>query len=101
MPELKCIFCLEGDPAEGFNTEHVIPRAFGTFENNLTLTDMVCRSCNQFFGDNLELIFARDSFEAYDRILHGLNTGSAIAPWPQDRRRKRWGRKSFCGGLPV
>ncbi len=85
MPHLKCIYCLQDVPAEGFNTEHVISQAFGTFQNNLTLTDMVCRSCNQFFGDNLELIFARDSFEAYDRITTGVRPTATIAQLPQDR----------------
>lgn len=85
MPDLTCIYCLQDVPAEGFNTEHVISQAFGTFERNLTLTDMVCLSCNQFFGDNLERIFARDSFEAYDRITTGLRPAAAIARLPQDR----------------
>ena len=85
MPHLKCIYCLQDLPAEGFNTEHVISQAFGTFENNLTLTDMVCRTCKQFCGDNLERIFARDSFEAYDRIATGLRPAAAIAQSPQDR----------------
>jgi hypothetical protein len=85
MPQLKCIYCLQDVAPEGFNTEHVISRAFGTFENNLTLTDMVCCTCNQFFGDNLERAFARDSFEAYDRIHRGVIPPSAIEVWPQDR----------------
>ncbi|MCH9012826.1 MAG: hypothetical protein IIA68_07190 [Proteobacteria bacterium] len=64
----KCIYCLRDLDASDFRTEHVIPQAFGTFENNLTLNESVCGECNQYFGDNLELIFARDSFEAYDRV---------------------------------
>jgi hypothetical protein len=85
IPEPKCIYCLNETPAGRFNTEHVISRAFGTFENNLTLTDMVCRTCNQFFGDNLERVFARDSFEAYDRIKQRLKPAADIPEMPQGR----------------
>ena len=46
---------------------------------------MVCRTCNQFFGDNLERIVAHDSFEAYYRIVSGLRPAGAIAHLPQDR----------------
>ncbi len=59
--------------------------AFGTFDTNFTLLQTVCRSCNQHFGDNLERIFARDSFEAFDRIKHGLKPSREIAGLPQDR----------------
>ncbi|MBM3518160.1 MAG: HNH endonuclease [Alphaproteobacteria bacterium] len=85
MPDLTCIYCLRDVPAEGFNTEHVISQAFGTFESNLTLTDMVCRSCNQYFGDNLERVFARDSFEAYYRITTNLRPAEHIRAMPQRR----------------
>jgi hypothetical protein len=67
-----CIYCLRDLDADAFTTEHVIPQAFGRFDDNLTLNESVCGECNQFFGDNLEGIFARDSSEAYDRVLHGL-----------------------------
>ena len=81
----KCIYCTNDVLPGGFNTEHVISRAFGTFENNLTLTDLVCRACNQFFGDNLERVFARDSFEALDRIKVGLKPVEEIGEMPQSR----------------
>jgi hypothetical protein len=64
MPSLKCIYCLHDVPPEGFNTEHVILEAFGKFKSNLTLNKVVCRACNQFFGDHIDRILARDSFEA-------------------------------------
>ena len=73
---------LEGD---AFNTEHVMPRAFGTFEQNFTLNDAVCADCNNFFSTNLELFFARDSFEAYDRVKHGLKPVEDVGEFPQDR----------------
>lgn len=85
MPELKCIYCLKDVLVGGFNSEHVISQAFGRFERNLTLTNMVCRICNQFFGDKLELVFARDSFEAYDRIKTRLKPAENIPEMPQRR----------------
>lgn len=85
MTDLKCIYCLRDKTADQFNAEHVISRAFGTFDNNLTLTGLVCRDCNQFFGDSLERVFARDSLEARYRIEKGLRPTAAIAHMPQQR----------------
>ncbi|MBU2622573.1 MAG: HNH endonuclease [Proteobacteria bacterium] len=50
--------------------EHVIPQSFGVFRNNFTLVHMVCDDCNQYFGDNLDIALARDSFEGGLRFLH-------------------------------
>jgi hypothetical protein len=85
LRDLTCVYCLRNVPISGFNTEHVILQALGSFENNLTLNQLVCRECNQFFGDNLDRIFARDSFEAYDRIKQGLKRAAEIADLPQER----------------
>jgi len=65
-----CIYCL----AQGvsFNREHVIPEAFGTFEQNLVLHDCVCVECNGYFGRELDLILSRDSGEALLRLRHGV-----------------------------
>jgi len=66
---IKCIYCLENKPESSYkNTEHVIPEAFGRFKNNFTLNKIVCNDCNQYFGDNLELDFARDTFEGQSRV---------------------------------
>jgi hypothetical protein len=40
--------------------------------DNLVLRNLVCDECNQYFGDNLELYLARDSFESIMRLRHGL-----------------------------
>ena len=85
MPDRKCIYCLQALPAEGFNREHVISEAFGTFDDNFTLLQTVCRTCNQFFGDKLELVFGRDSFEAYDRVKRRLKPAKGIGEMPQRR----------------
>lgn len=61
-----------------------MPRAFGTFQNNFTIR-CVCDVCNQYFGDNLELIFARDSIEALRRLQFGLKPPSEIQDLPLKR----------------
>jgi hypothetical protein len=43
--------------------EHVLSEAFGKFEEPLKLRYCVCQDCNQYFGDQLELRFARGAFE--------------------------------------
>ena len=66
---MKCIYCLVDKEANCFiKVEHVIPQSFGLFKNNLTLK-CVCDVCNQFFGDNLEMIMGRDSFEGLFRYV--------------------------------
>lgn len=51
-----CIYCLNDRPPSAFNVEHVVPCAFGTFEQNLTL-DCVCQDCNSYFGRTIELAY--------------------------------------------
>ncbi len=68
-----CIYCRS--VGARFTKEHVIPKAFGRFKNNLTL-DCVCGKCNATFGKELELALTRDSVEALQRILHGLKSKS-------------------------
>lgn len=66
----RCMYC----PSTGtkrFPAEHVIPRSFGTFRNNLTL-HCVCGDCNHFFGGHLEIHFARATGEGVVRYRHGL-----------------------------
>lgn len=66
-----CIYCLEKKSDELFNREHVIPEAFGKFEENLVL-DCVCTDCNSYFGDSIDLKLARDSIEGLDRHWSGM-----------------------------
>jgi hypothetical protein len=72
---MKCIYCLIDKPAAQFKKrEHVIPQCFGVFPNgNLVLHGTVCDDCNQYFGDNIELFLARDSYEGFVRIKYGIN----------------------------
>src|SRR5207245_8273211 len=52
--------------------EHVLSKAFGAFARAPVLHRCVCRQCNQFFADNLEVRFARGGFEGMLRYEHGV-----------------------------
>ena len=68
----KCVYCLQDKPKSEFNKEHVNPKAFGTFVNNMTLSDQqVCKMCNTAFSAELESVIAEDSLEALSRITSG------------------------------
>lgn len=65
---MKCIYCLkEKDSACYKKVEHVLPQSFGKFVDNFTLKNIVCDECNQYFGNNLEPVLARDTFEGISR----------------------------------
>jgi hypothetical protein len=66
-----CIWCTHEKPESSFNVEHVIPQAFGTFEQNFTLIKTVCADCNSFFSRELEPWLARDTLEGFERYQHG------------------------------
>ncbi len=72
----ECIYCRIAGDSRQFNTEHVIPRAFGRFRGALTLARprryRVCSACNQRFGNSLDIGLARNSYEAYLRARSGL-----------------------------
>ena len=65
-----CIYC-GFVSAEGFPREHIIPYAFGSFRNALTL-GCVCEKCNSYFGKHLEREFASESAESLARFRYGL-----------------------------
>lgn len=77
-----CVYCGSTAPPRG--REHVIPQAFGTFEQNLTLR-CVCDDCNSYFCRTLELHLARDSAEGFLRLRHGVKPPSAA----NDLRNRR------------
>ena len=82
---MRCIYCLLDLEVDVFNREHVMPQAFGKFAQNLTLVDVVCRDCNQHFGDGIDRIFGRDSFEAYKRIIEGVKPKTEMSEVAQRR----------------
>jgi hypothetical protein len=74
---MKCIYCLEDKHISSFTKiEHVIPQSFGLFKNNFTLKNIVCDNCNQYFGDNLEIAMARDTFEGASRFEFNLKNAN-------------------------
>lgn len=81
-----CIYCRTVGPESVFSTEHVIPKAFGTFgTDTLVLNNCVTSDCNQFFGDTLEVIVSRGSLEAIERFKGGLKPLVEIADVRLDR----------------
>lgn len=84
-----CIYCLKrGDQSMFQTVEHVVPQSFGHFQNNFTLKKMVCNSCNQFFGRDLELILARDSKEGFDRFKYGLKPENEFKSFGKSAKSK-------------
>lgn len=80
-----CIYCRRV-ALEPFPAEHVIPRSLGLFRNGLTL-HCVCGDCNQFFGDQLELHFGRETGESIVRFQYGLR--DSVAGTPRSRLTAR------------
>ncbi|OGJ60945.1 hypothetical protein A3A67_00870 [Candidatus Peribacteria bacterium RIFCSPLOWO2_01_FULL_51_18] len=72
----KCIYCLKAEPEVTFTRkgEHVVPQGFGLFGGSTPILKSVCASCNQFFGDTLDLALTRDSLEAMQRYRHGIRS---------------------------
>lgn len=68
---IPCIYCKSTTSKK--TKEHVIPSMLGLFENTMTLVDLVCGDCNQFFSKKIELHFGRDSiFGIFYRGYVGL-----------------------------
>jgi hypothetical protein len=67
-----CIYCLEDKPHAAFNADHIMPVMLGRFRHFETLHDAVCLACNQYFGDQVELVLGRDSHEGLRRLALGL-----------------------------
>ena len=78
-----CIYCRRSAEAQ-FPREHVVPRAFGRFRDNLTLR-CVCGACNEFFDRELELFLTRDTVEALLRVHYGLKVKAGRRKLGQSR----------------
>lgn len=73
----KCIYCLQEKSVEEFNVEHVVPQAFGTYQENLTLHDnQVCKECNSAFSKEIEVKITRNSYESVMRVSKGVKLKS-------------------------
>src|SRR4030066_177798 len=83
-----CIYCKESKLKEKelWNREHVIPEAFGKFKNNFVLHYTVCKECNQKFGDEIDLILSRESYEG--KILRYTELNKDINGFKEYKRFK-------------
>ena len=98
----ECIYCRSTAASPSFGRpDHVLPKAFGRFRANLT-TFHVCETCNQWFGDNLEVSFGRNSGEAIMRLLTGVKPASEAAEVGGHRVQMFAGDGArFAGGRSV
>lgn len=75
----KCLYCgnvknYNRDKIKSdFNTEHVIPQAFGKFGTETPTLDIVCKQCNQLFGDGIDNVLARSGLNK-QRFYYGLKS---------------------------
>ena len=99
MDTTTCIYCMEEKPISDFNREHVLPQAFGRFQRSLVLQRTVCQSCNQYFGDHLDLILTRDSYEAIQRLDHGIKPASKARDLLHQRIEFRTVETGVWGGV--
>lgn len=72
MKEHTCIYCKKTKQVADFDKDHVVPKSFGRFKNNLTLLNAVCKDCNHYFSKELELALARDSLWGLMRFRYGI-----------------------------
>lgn len=86
----KCVYCCCEKPSSDFNREHVIPELLGTFEQNLTLLNAVCRECNQYFGDNLEPVLAEGSVEGIRRLEYKIKHPENVRHLKNERIKLKW-----------
>ncbi len=87
---MRWIYCKKTTEVTFEKTEHVLPQSFGKFKSNLILRNIVCDSCNQFFGNEFEPKLARDSFEGllrYDRKIKPSNDYKSLGKRSQLRIR--------------
>ncbi|MFQ5853094.1 MAG: HNH endonuclease [Candidatus Binatia bacterium] len=101
MPTRKCIYCLETLELSAFDTEHVLPVAFGTFNDNLTLNEEVCEGCNSYFGRTLDFFLARDSIEALRRLTHGIKRLEEVEDLPLERLSLRLAQEGEWKGVRM
>jgi len=67
-----CVYCGASPSTAKFNREHVVPEAFGMFEDNFVLHGVVCRKCNSYFSGELEIPLARQTYEGLSRYESGI-----------------------------
>jgi len=66
-----CFYCGKPKPPEESSDEHIVPASIGG-TRNATLTDEVCRACNAYMSEHVDLPFSRDWFIESARLLAGI-----------------------------
>jgi hypothetical protein len=83
----QCVYCLatkvygvgKSKKFSEFNSEHVLHRSVASgYKNAPTLNGRVCITCNQHFGDSIDLVFGRTGYEGLQRFKHGLKNTSEL-----------------------
>ena len=74
-----CLYCLQDKPGDRFNREHVVPGAFGGFQDALVLHHTVCTDCNTHFGRTIDRILARGTAEGLQRYMLGVKDPSEVS----------------------
>lgn len=72
-------------PHPACTREHVMPQAFGTFENSFVLHDFVCADCNRILGHDVEDRAALATLEGVHRFLTRVKGPSGLARLTFDR----------------
>jgi hypothetical protein len=98
-PAATCLYCEEAKATDQFNREHVLPKAFGRYEDNFVLHRLVCIDCNSFFDRNLDGPLARDSKEGLDRFVQGGVEPKKDRKLPGNRLRPKRSGGRFDGAL--
>lgn len=81
--QLRCIYCMEVLDVSCFNEEHVLHDSMFPFRPTLSIDPTknvccVCQECNQYFGDDMDRVLGRDSFEAILRFHYGLKSKAKL-----------------------
>lgn len=95
----KCIYCLKNKASSEFNKDHVMPDSFGSFLKTFTLVETVCKECNSYFGDTLELFLGRDTYEGLLRYEKNIKAPKDFKKFNNQRLRFRLFADSDFDGL--
>lgn len=93
LPVVECLYCKSKFQAhksrkKSAPLEHVMCKMLGHFENNMTLKNVVCKNCNNYFS-KLELSLGRDSvYGILYRSMAGLFNDTDFKVAVQHPRKK-------------
>lgn len=97
----QCIYCQKQKPKKEFNTEHVLPAAFGLYKDNLTLIHKVCADCNKKFGESIDEELARSTIEGTQRFKSDPKKLQEFNASQHDKKSEIILQEGDLKGLPV